>query len=826
MKLLAGPILRRIDAKSVNIWMAVDSDAEIETLLFEGLDGTAKLIGENKKNLTYKIGSGKNKEDPPKVVSSLYIKLITFKPTKDLERDKVYAYDLKVGNESILSPLIDDVKTPLGFEKGKKPSFVLPAADLKNLVVAHGSCRKMHGEGREAMSNLDDILKTNLTNPTKRLQQLFLTGDQIYADEIPTYGLLSIMDKAIELINDSEKLSWEAVEIKEKVRDANDNLVVKKRTLAAATVEPSTAVPSLRHALLTAYAKMTTGSGESHLLTFGEYCSGYLHAWSENFWTARLVNIAQNWMNQDENWKHIRDAGFKSDIIKSREFLTPLGIETRKEKMAKFEDFENEKKFEAAQQAREILDTYENLPKVRRLLANVSTYMIFDDHEVTDDWNISKQWKEDVYTNKFGKSIVRNALMAYTLFQDLGNTPEEYRDSNSNKAKLAAEIVQFAAAPATYPTAEIDRLLAIDKPDSTPVIKWHYQIESGSKVKTLFLDTRNRRGFTTANSRPALLDDAAFNDQFRFPTAPKTDDTLFLISACPALGMSIFEELVYPIMTSVKGRGDAATDREVSGFGNGQIILDNEAWYMSSKAFEELLKRMSQFKQVVVFSGDVHYGFTTTLDYWKKEETTPARFIQLVSTPLKNLWEKDIRLFQSGLTQGIFAGFGGKVEKFGWESPPSVSGEDMTLVNRRRLRETPAVIDNFGLQKTVNITPKPEWRYRLGVPFDERTDDKIDDIKGKADLEIKDDFDPKKNEHVRIVAKRYDYEFRLGRSRRLVFASHICLVTFENEKLQHTYFYRSVENEKNILKTVIEVPLVPTTQEQKRPELVPVVIEN
>jgi hypothetical protein len=819
MKIHAGPILRRVDAKSVNIWMAVgvenpNEDTKIEPSVFEGLDNTTELGGVKEENLTYKIGS------------NVFIKLITFKPTQEFKRDKVYAYDLKVGNQSILATFITDAKTPLGFEIGKKPSFVLPAADLKNLVVAHGSCRKMHGDGREAMSNLDDIIKTNLTNPTKRLQQLFLTGDQLYADEIPTYGLLSIMKKATELINNTEKLSWDALKIKEKVKDANSKLVVKERTLAAATVDPSTAVPSLRHALLTTYAQMTTGSGEAHLLTFGEYCSGYLHAWSEGIWTEHLVKTAKNWIKQDENWVAIQTAGFTKEGIQSREFLTPLGIEIRKEKMAKFEDFENGKKFEAAEQAREILDTYENLPKVRRLLANVSTYMIFDDHEVTDDWNISKQWKEDVYKNKFGKSIVRNALMAYTLFQDLGNTPEEYRDSNSNKAKLAAEIVKFAAVPGTYDTKEIDRLLAIDKPDSAPVVKWHYHFDSGSKVKTLFLDTRTRRGFTTTNSRPSLLDEAAFNDQFRFPTAPKADDTLLLISPCPALGMSVFEELVYPIVTSFKGMGDPATDREPKGFANGQIVLDNEAWYMSSKAFEELLKRMSQFKQVVVFSGDVHYGFTTTLDYWKKEETTPARFIQLVASPLKNLWKKNIRLFQSGLAQGIFAGFGGKVEKFGWEAPPSVSGEDMSLVNRRRLRETPAVIDNFGLQSTVSIAPKPEWRYRLSVPFDERTDDKIDDIKGKAELEITDTFDPKKNEHVRIVAKRYDYEFRLGRSRRLVYASHICLVTFENDKLQHTFLYRSIEDEKVIIKTVIEVPLVPTTQEQKRPELIPVVVEN
>ena len=37
----------------------------------------------------------------------------------------------------------------------------------------------------------------------------------------------------------------------------------------------------------------------------------------------------------------------------------------------------------------------ENLPFVRRALANVATYMIFDDHEVTDDWFLNAQGRRD-----------------------------------------------------------------------------------------------------------------------------------------------------------------------------------------------------------------------------------------------------------------------------------------------------------------------------------------------------------------------------------------------------------------------------------------------
>ena len=36
------------------------------------------------------------------------------------------------------------------------------------------------------------------------------------------------------------------------------------------------------------------------------------------------------------------------------------------------------------------------VPKVARALANVPTYMIFDDHEITDDWYLSDRWRERV----------------------------------------------------------------------------------------------------------------------------------------------------------------------------------------------------------------------------------------------------------------------------------------------------------------------------------------------------------------------------------------------------------------------------------------------
>ena len=788
--LLAGPILRRVDAQSVNVWIALDENIPVSLSVNERLtnfdDKNPVKIEGDSTELTHNIGS------------KLVVKLITFKPTTALQTDKVYSYYLKQGDISILKDLVDveDSKMPLGYSRKQLPSFVLPSNDIKDLIVAHGSCRKMHGDGREALSNLDGIVKDNIKETKKRLQQLFLTGDQLYADEIPRFGLWSITEKAKELINDKEDLPLPKVTV--------DNI-----ERPAKRISPSDALPGLRHPLLTTYAKMTTGSGESHLLTFGEFCSGYLHAWSPDVWKDELKNAAKKMgesptlTTTDANWDVFKTkTNFTKAIIDSRDFLTPEGEEDRAQIKDDFPLFEKRQKFALAAELREVANFLETLPKVRRIMANTPTYMIFDDHEITDDWNISMKWKNEVYGNSLGKTVVRNGLMAYALFQDLGNEPAEYKKADSKKALFVEQIKNYSKASnfSTFSTENIDKDLGITNSDAQPELKWHYLISSGDKVKTLFLDTRNRRHFNTLHSRPGLLDTNAFEEQFKFPTAPQADEVLFVVSACPAIGLSVFEELVYPLYSS----GESSK----KGLLEGQIVRDNEAWYLNSEAFEELLKRMSVFKKVVLFSGDIHYGFTTYMDYWTSGNVPTSRFIQLVSSPIKNLWKKNLRLFQSGFTQGLFMGFGGKVEKFGWKDSPSVSSTQITLVNRRRLREKPAVIDNFGWQPNATVSPSPEWRYRLQVAMDTRDD---------KDFSITDTFDHTKNEDLKKMIDRYHKDYKLTKSRRFVFATHICKVHFEGDVLKHTFLYQSPEGK--LVETVHDIPLTIPDTEKSPPEL-------
>src|SRR5918998_2815132 len=66
-------------------------------------------------------------------------------------------------------------------------------------------------------------------------------------------------------------------------------------------------------------------------------------------------------------------------------------------------------------------------PAIRWLLSTVPSAMIFDDHEVSDDWNISESWLEEARAKPWWNAQIIGAHASYWVYQHLGNlSPEEH----------------------------------------------------------------------------------------------------------------------------------------------------------------------------------------------------------------------------------------------------------------------------------------------------------------------------------------------------------------------------------------------------------------
>jgi hypothetical protein len=60
-------------------------------------------------------------------------------------------------------------------------------------------------------------------------------------------------------------------------------------------------------------------------------------------------------------------------------------------------------------------------PANRWLLSTLPSAMIFDDHDIRDDWNTSQSWREDIERTEWWHDRIVGGLASYWVYQHLGN---------------------------------------------------------------------------------------------------------------------------------------------------------------------------------------------------------------------------------------------------------------------------------------------------------------------------------------------------------------------------------------------------------------------
>ncbi|MGH3658915.1 MAG: alkaline phosphatase D family protein, partial [Micromonosporaceae bacterium] len=124
-------------------------------------------------------------------------------------------------------------------------------------------------------------------------------------------------------------------------------------------------------------------------------------------------------------------------------------------------------------------------PEYRWLLATVPSMMIFDDHEVIDDWNTSQAWRRKVSRQPWWQERITGALASYWVYQHLGNlSPDELTAEPTLKAVRATE-------DATDVVAEFART-ADAEADGEPGPRWSFRVDIG-RTRVVMLDTRCSR---------------------------------------------------------------------------------------------------------------------------------------------------------------------------------------------------------------------------------------------------------------------------------------------------------------------------------------------
>ncbi|MBW4486179.1 MAG: PhoD-like phosphatase [Trichocoleus desertorum ATA4-8-CV12] len=596
--ILAGPILQHTDSESVTVWLALRQPCQVELKIYETTDNGEVLGNSLSTGSRSTIALGK----------FLHVVAVTAHATKQqINSDRIYAYDLQFLMEDTklqqtLQQALCSSQFPtvsISYFAHQKPTFVLSPTQLQDLRMVQGSCRKSHGNGFDALPILDCLIEETASQPRCRPHQLFLTGDQIYGDDV------------------ADPLLWVATNLGDALLGWEEKLPVGRREPNNVVYRMPKDLPAGQRAeIATTQAGFTAGlhqqrtKANSHLLSLGEYYASYLLAWSPVCWPTPL----------------------------------PTGKEMTGDRSAR-KCWDRE--------ARDMRQFIYTLWKVRRALANIPVYTIFDDHDVSDDWNLNQAWCLRVLGRPLGRRAVQNALLAYGVFQAWGNTPEQFI-SGTFGARLLAAAQAWSDSEGTDTTAYEAIARYVGMPSRDPLtglptfvsdgpvlilerhpeaITWHYTVRSACH-EVLVLDTRTWRGYPAdqkAIAPPMLLSPQAFERQLTIPlraTAQQEENysqiqATFIIAPTNVFGMKVIDQIHQWQLSKNKV---FATDV-------------GDAWNIHTEALAQLLTTLfAQRQQVIVMSGDIHYSSVVRLSRQSHlPSADPASvLVQLTCSALKN----------------------------------------------------------------------------------------------------------------------------------------------------------------------------------------------
>ncbi|MEQ1730339.1 MAG: hypothetical protein ABL982_18385 [Vicinamibacterales bacterium] len=564
---LAGPVLRRVTPDSVTVWVALRSAADV-TLVVLAPNGDRPLRGTRP---TIAIGT------------NLHIVAVTATletPFAPLTEGVIYRYDMSFKLSANLTHSLAGAtqNAKLAYAPLTLPSFCLPPKDINTLRVIHGSCRIPHGNGPDALAILHGLITQTADNAVARPHQLLLSGDQIYADDVAVSMIVMLTDAADVLLGWQEQLPV----------DAGHGGPLAGNQLA----------PFIRRPVLEAI-DFTSVDLDGHLMTFGEYLCMYLFVWSDVLWSvASIPSFA--------------------DVSASVQRNTDPRVFKRWE-----EFLETKQKGVDAEIVN--LTTFRNsLTDVRRVLANIPSYMIFDDHEVTDDWNMTRDICKVLYDDPLALQICQNALAAYAVCQHWGNVPAQFDDAIGGVPPPGTRLLRMldGANAASYAAngSAIRRLVSVHdfatlktRPahglfHEADTLTYNYTVE-GPGHQVIVTDTRTWRSFPRKGGGESadLLDDSQLRAQIR-DVKPDTNGRALLVI------LSTNAPPIQPIRSATQ---HPKLTNKVSHFPD---LF--ESWELPASSTERLFNAITDRMplvgierrgQALMLSGDVHMGFSSRM---------------------------------------------------------------------------------------------------------------------------------------------------------------------------------------------------------------------
>ncbi|WP_137989524.1 alkaline phosphatase D family protein [Streptomyces vilmorinianum] len=310
-------------------------------------------------------------------------------------------------------------------------------------------------------------------------------------------------------------------------------------------------------------------------------------------------------------------------------------------------------------------------PEVRWLLSTVPSCMIFDDHDVIDDWNTSAAWLAAMRATHWWRERVLSGLMSYWVYQHLGNL---------SPAELAADPLYTEILSMPDGTEPLRRFAA--EADADPArARWSYRRDF-DRTRLVMIDTRAAR-VLREDARAMLAPSEAAWVREQALAGPGTYDHLLVATSLPWLLPPLIHDAESWNAALCRGERGGPDGRWARFAENLRQRADLEHWAAFPSSYEALTRLLTEAGSgpdapatVCVLSGDVHHAYVAE-PRWPDPEPE-ARVVQLTCSPLHNAIPRPVRL-----------GF-----HFGWSRPGRWLGR--ALARHGRAGRPPVEWDRTG----------------------------------------------------------------------------------------------------------------------------------
>lgn len=276
-------------------------------------------------------------------------------------------------------------------------------------------------------------------------------------------------------------------------------------------------------------------------------------------------------------------------------------------------------------------------PLIRWVLSTLPSAMIFDDHDVHDDWNTSAEWRRTMQQRDWWPARIEGGLMAYWLYQHLGNlAPAELRrDELWAQLKDVDDGEDLLRSHARRADAEAD---------GGKGVRWSYRRDYGD-VRLLVLDSRGGRVLDTGER--SMVDTAAWD--WLVEQTRDCASHLLLASSLPVLlppaihGLEAWNEAVCEGAWGRRWRRWGEKIRQGA---------DLEHWAAFGRSWERLLGLVEEVGSgrcgpapatITMLGGDVHFSYLAQARF-PADRGVVSAVHQAVCSPVRNPVQRPVQL--------------------------------------------------------------------------------------------------------------------------------------------------------------------------------------